>query len=625
VRRLSLLAGLVSVVAAILAATAAAAAPPKLVEAGKAVFPERAYVLTLPQRTELPGGVGVTENGQPVERLSVTPAGAAGQKGFGTILVVDASNSMKGRPIAGAIAAARAFAARRNQNQKLAVMTFNSGTTLIAPFTTDGAAINQALSRPPALAEGTHIYDAVDHAADLIDRAGLKVGTIVLLSDGADVGSKLSAASVNSKLNDRHLRVFSVGLKSGAYNSTTLQGLAEATDGGYSVASSSKALAGIYDALGYELANEYLISYLSLAGPSRKVAVRVRVPGYQTTLASGYTSPALQHTTASPEHKSVIDKTLQSGITMVLVALLVIVLLGLGVAAVLHKPKYSVQERLSEFVTITPEDERKRREEVLDELRRREGALEQNRTWRSFVDEVELADITMSPGRLVLWTVLAGALLAILVALIVKSPLGLLVFFIAPICTRSYVRTKLKRKRDAFSDQLADNLEVLASALRAGHSLVGALSVVVDDAPEPSRSEFRRVIADEQLGIPLDQALAVTVTRMANRDLDQVALVANLQRDAGGNSAEVIDQVVVNIRTRQELRRLIQTLTAQGRMARWIVTFLPIFLLIAISALNPSYVRPLFHDPAGQFALVLACIMLVTGSLILRKIVDIKV
>src|SRR5207248_2517026 len=113
-----------------------------------------------------------------------------------------------------------------------------------------------------------------------------------------------------------------------------------------------------------------------------------------------------------------------------------------------------------------------------------------------------------------------------------------------PFVTRSLLRRQLARRRMQFAEQLPDNLQVLSSALRAGHSFVGALSVVVNDAPEPAKSEFSRVVADEQLGVPIEDALRVVVERMENRELEQVALVAALQRETGGNTAEVLKRIV---------------------------------------------------------------------------------
>jgi len=123
----------------------------------------------------------------------------------------------------------------------------------------------------------------------------------------------------------------------------------------------------------------------------------------------------------------------------------------------------------------------------------------------------------------------------------------------------------------------------------------------------------------------VDEALHVIGRRMESRDVVQVALVAKLQRDAGTNAADVLDQVSANIRSQLELRRLVAGLTAQGRMARWIVTLLPVALFIAIYIVNPGYLTPLWANPIGIFALICAGIMVVAGSLIIKQIVEIKI
>src|SRR5213078_385596 len=194
-----------------------------------------------------------------------------------------------------------------------------------------------------------------------------------------------------------------------------------------------------------------------------------------------------------------------------------------------------------------------------------------------------------------------------------------------PLFVRGLILYRVEKRRRAFADQLADNLDVVASGLRAGHRLVGGLSLVVKDAAEPSRTEFQRVIADEQLGVPLEDALTLVAQRMKSREVEQVALVSSLQRETGSNSAEVLDRVIENIRERQGLRRLVRTLTAQGRMARWVVTFLPVGLLLVVSFLNPNYMKPLFTHTSGRVMIAVGAIMIVTGSLVIKKIVNIKV
>ena len=201
----------------------------------------------------------------------------------------------------------------------------------------------------------------------------------------------------------------------------------------------------------------------------------------------------------------------------------------------------------------------------------------------------------------------------------------MIVAVVIPFGVRSLLKRKLAKQRKLFSEQLPDNLQVLSSALRAGHSFIGALSVVVNDAPDPARSEFQRVVADEQLGVPIDEALRVVVQRMDSRELEQVALVGALQRETGGNTAEVLDRVTDTIRERFELRRTVSTLTAQGRMSRWVLTFLPVGLLLIISVINPGYMHVMYQSTVGRVLLLMASISIVCGSLVIKRIVNIKV
>jgi len=186
--------------------------------------------------------------------------------------------------------------------------------------------------------------------------------------------------------------------------------------------------------------------------------------------------------------------------------------------------------------------------------------------------------------------------------------------------TRSMVSRRVTKKRAAFAEMLPENVDVIAGSLRAGHSLIGAMNVMADDATEPSKTEFRRVLQDEQLGVPVDEALMVMAQRMDNVDVEQLALVTRLQREAGGNTAEVLDRLVETMRGRMELRRLITVLTAQNRFARWILTALPVALLLAIWVTTPTYLQPLFHTTVGVISLGAWVVMLIVGSFWIKRI-----
>ncbi len=239
-------------------------------------------------------------------------------------------------------------------------------------------------------------------------------------------------------------------------------------------------------------------------------------------------------------------------------------------------------------------------------------------------ETLELADIKAEPVQVVILTVVASVLTMLLLGYLL-GPFGILIGLAVPLVVRAWIKAKVNRKRRAFAEQLPDNLDVLASALRAGHSLVGALAVVADDATEPSKSEFQRVLAEEQFGVNLEDAFKVAVDRMQNQDLDQVALVARLQREVGSNSAEVLDQVIETVRGRMELRRLVRTLTAQGRLSRWVLTGLPVALAIMLLLVGGDYMKPLYTETLGKALLIVAILMVALGSWVIGKIVDIRI
>jgi tight adherence protein B len=622
--------GLAFAVAGLAASATIAATEPgvKLVEAGQSHFPFRSYVLTLPKPQALNASqVQMTENGTLVRNLSVLSAQAAKQSQFGVVLAIDASQSMKGKPIAAAMAAARAFAAHRNPNQQLGVIVFNGEVHVVVPLSTSNAEINSALSKAPRLAYGTKIYDALSAAEQQLAAAHVQGASIVLLSDGADVGSKANPTAVLNNLSANHIRTFTVGLDSPSFKPKSLETAASATNGSYTEAKSPAALAPIYDALGYQLSREYLLNYQSLAGPGAHIVVRAHVDGVPGTASSEYVTPALNVQPAPPYHPSTSDRILQSWWLMLLIALAAAAVFGWAIAAVARPREGTLLDRVGSFVTIrrqeTEEEVTGRRR--VDLLRGAEGTFEKLKWWPRFKATLELADINASPTQIVGLTLVATVLVAMVLYLLIGT-LGLIIGLVAtPLVSRGAIQAKLARKRRAFADQLPDNLEVIAAGLRAGHSLVGAISAVVETADEPSHSEFRRVVAQEQLGVPLEEALNGVVVRMDSKDLDQVALVARLQRETGSSAAEVIERVIETVRSRQDLRRLVRTLTTQGRLSRWILTGIPIVLVLAIPIVNPGYMDPLFHKTSGHILLVITALMVAAGSWVIGKIVDIKI
>ncbi|HEY4348487.1 MAG TPA: VWA domain-containing protein [Gaiellaceae bacterium] len=620
----------IAVLAASLAAGTAfgAGGSPSIVEAGGSTYPTRSYILSLPAARSLASTeVHVTENGVPATGITVARQGTQ-QSRSGIVLVLDESLTMKGQPLASALAAARAFAAHAGPNRLVAVVTFNGKVQVLQKFTSKTSSIDRALSETPALVYGTKNYDALQQALELIVSANVSSGSIIMLTDGQSVGNVSQPRAVLRALANAHVRVFPVGLSSPVFEAAPLQQIARATGGSFVEANGSSALKPILETLGRRLSSEYLLTYVSRSNPQTDVDVHVSVKGFSGFATSAYTTPALTVVNAKPYKRSPFDRIVQSVYLMAAMAVLFAALLGFAVVHVARPRSERLVDRVSDFVAVpgakptrAEPTERKPLFSRRLAMFKRTGSGEDD-WYQRLVLALDIADLEVGPYQLMFITALVTLLLTFI--FVSFNILGLAFVVITPLAVRAFVKSRMAKRRRTFAEQLPDNLDVLASSLRAGHSLVGALTVVAQDANEPSKGEFQRVLAEEQFGVQLEDALQIAVKRMSNQDLDQVALVARLQREMGSNSAEVLDHVVSTVRGRMELRRLIGTLTAQGRLSRWILTLLPVGLAFLMSTIAKGYMDPLFHKAAGKALLVLSAGMVCLGSWIIGKIVDIK-
>jgi tight adherence protein B len=318
-----------------------------------------------------------------------------------------------------------------------------------------------------------------------------------------------------------------------------------------------------------------------------------------------------------------------SGLSLVVTSFLGAALLALALLALLapRQRRTGLQRRVAQFTApVVGEAPELLDAPVVPRLRSLQGLLERLSWWPRFQERVEIARFERSAVELVAIT----AAVTLLVAVIAGAAagflgIGLIVLPIGPLVLQSLVQAKLRKQRQLFADQLAPHLEETASALRAGHGLASALAVMARSATEPSRAEWSRVVADEQLGRPLDVAMHSMATRTDCSEIEQVALVAALHGRTGGNMAEVLERVAEGVRERADLRRELQALTAQARLSRWVLTALPPCLIGLFELLDPAYMRPLFTTRGGLIVLGIAAVLLTTGSLAMRKLTNIKV
>ncbi|HEU4363992.1 MAG TPA: type II secretion system F family protein, partial [Candidatus Krumholzibacteria bacterium] len=188
-----------------------------------------------------------------------------------------------------------------------------------------------------------------------------------------------------------------------------------------------------------------------------------------------------------------------------------------------------------------------------------------------------------------------------------------------------YARQKKQKRTLLFEEQFPDSLDMLTSALRAGLALTAAIQVVAEEAPDPVGREFRVLFEENRLGVDMRHSVKMMAERVDSTEARLFATALILQRETGGNLAEVLDGTAAVIRDRFRILRDVRTMTAQARLSGGILMLLPLALAVAIMVLAPEYLRGLAKDPVGKYLIPTAAVLQVTGFLIMRRIVDIKV
>jgi tight adherence protein B len=239
---------------------------------------------------------------------------------------------------------------------------------------------------------------------------------------------------------------------------------------------------------------------------------------------------------------------------------------------------------------------------------------------------LEQADVPLRPAEL-LFYVAVFALLVFLITLLLLS--NLLIALIAAVMVAvvpfAVIAYQRDARRRAFEGMLPDTLQLLAGSLRAGFSFIQGLETVANETTDPMRRELQRVFTEARLGRPIEDALGDVAEKMSSQDLGWAVMAIRIQREVGGNLAQLLDTVADTMVKRERLRREIRTLTAEGRFSAVVVSAFPFLFGLFLWVTQPEYMNRLFDETLGIFAVGLAALLTVVGWFWMRRIVDIEV
>jgi tight adherence protein B len=522
---------------------------------------------------------------------------------------------------------------------------------VMLPLTSNPRVVSAAITSTPLVAPGESLLPAISLAYAQLHRAGLATGAVIVVTAGKDLADPSAEAAVTQagrKLGYQTFAADVLALLTVGQPTTKSTG----ADGDQAQEAALGAQLGLTADIWSKLSAGYLISYRSAVKPGDSVTVSVSANGAVGRPTFGYTAtqsapaPAqsvpplsdLPGLTGQPSFAqfvpaaaSVVPRPTSSSfwsspVSMVVVSFLCALLLAgalwLVVAGV---GRSALETRVASFI---PDPEVEDDPGALALAATPPGVppvLARRRWWPGFALRVDVARFRHSPVALVKLAV-AGSLVAFVLLTVIGG--SLVGFFLGlplgPLVLWVLLRRAVRRMRTRFADQLPSALQDMAGAVRGGRSLAGALLAVTDGADEPILGEFERLVADEQLGRPLEDSLQNVAKRMKSEDIEQVALVARLHRRSGSGVAEALDHVADGARERAELMRELKSLTGQARLSSRILTALPVVLFFAMSLLEPSYMRPVTHTTAGIVVLVFCGLMVLMGWLAMKRIVNVE-
>jgi len=568
--------------------------------------------------------IDVEVDGRAVESSAKTVA--AGDVERSTVLVLDASNSMqKGGRFVAATGAVDTFLSGTPADVEVGLVTFAGDVRDVLPPSTDHEAISTTLDAIE-LTGGTGVYDAIIQGIELAGLEGSR--SVLVLSDGADTASAATLEVVTGAAEEAGVVVDIVSL---ATRADELTGLAEAT-GGRVIPADPAALDAAFAAQADALASQLVVTFDVPEWAEEEASIDVTVPAgdasYQDDVFAAVGEAAGAPVDVVESGRALVSKPMMlAGAVALALGLAGLLLTVLGSAV---DSRSGTQRRLDSYLESGQGKSAKRSKQAKGtDLRGSAVAITDKVMTQDFESKVSMrlsgagSSLAASEWILLHAGIAVGA--GFVLFFLGGTAMGFLGLLLGAILPWFYLRWRHGRRLNAFNAQLAQTLGLMAGGLQAGLSLPQAVDSVVREGHEPMAGELRRALVEQRLGVDITDALEGVGVRMKSEDFAWIVMAIRIQREVGGNLAEILHTVADTLREREYLRRQVKALSAEGRLSGYILSGLPILVGLYMSFANPEYASLLYTTVPGFIILGIAAFLLVLGSFAMAKLAKVEV
>ena len=555
-----------------------------------------------------------------------------------TVLAIDTSNSMKGDRFDAAVGAANTFLDTVPADVYVGITTFAGDVQQVLPPTLDRDAARNVIAGL-TLSKQTHLYDGVIAAAQMAGKDGQR--SILVLSDGADT-TDTALESVTKAVTDGELLVDVVALDQKGKALASLQTLADSGNGTV-IQSDPAALAEAFTSEADALSRQVLVTATMPSGikdTEGNVEVTLSTATGSLT-ASAFAPLALENAQGPADPTSTLESgtsfltlgnwAMWAGLAAITVGL---VFMFVNLVPAKQKVDLAPEERVTKYTQAVSAGMHsgavvvEEREAALESAKNAAALmLRRNKSLEARIaGRLEAAGSDLKSAE---WLLLHAAIVvtAGLVGVLLTKSFILSAIFAAfgIVLPWFYLGFKRGRRLKAFNQSLPDTLQLMAGSLQAGLSLAQSVDTIVREGREPIASEFKRVLVEARLGVSLEDALEGITERFESKDFAWVVMAIKIQRQVGGNLAELLNTVAGTIREREYMRRQVSALAAEGKLSAYVIGGLPPGFLIYLLMINRPYVMPMFNEPMGWVMLTGAGILLSVGLFWMSRVIKVEV
>ena len=582
----------------------------------------------------------ITENTEPVKDFDFAKIGEINEP-IGIVLVLDTSGSMKGNTIIEAINAANTFIDEMGGSDRIAVIGFSDEAIVYSNFSSNKQQLKDSISHVAATGE-TALFDGIIKGLEQFNNSDeINHRYLIVLSDGKDTASFSNVGDVLQKSKEKNVIVYSIALLSKDFDPKDISQISKETGGELLTTTNSQDLAGFYSLISQKIRNQYKISFKSTKPRTENIdiGIAIKKSNINDSIKITYPNPFYTYSTSKVIGDPLADTRYAFAgiwwfkpVIFVLVFVSVTLLIYL-ISTIMMRNRKDLKSRIDSYANSATGknleaglDGKGKKRSTLARLSGLISKISSGRRFGELFDQkLKRAGMSLKGTEFIFIHITLVIVSTLVTFLLTKNiSLVLIIVMVVIFLPFLFINFKTGQRLKKFNEQLPDTLQLVEGALKAGYSLNQSLAMVIEETKPPISEEFKITLSEIRIGLPEKEALENMAGRINSELFSWVVKAINIQREVGGNLAEIMDIIASTIRERDRVLRQIGALTSEGKLSAYVLIGLPIVIAIALSMLNRAYIVVLVTTKMGMGMLALAIVLMIAGIIWILRIVKIE-